>query len=269
MRIKGVDEAVGDGRFMLIYSETGVGKSTSCFQSLPLPILYMCAEMRNAELSAKASGRPLTRGDMKTPNDYVLAEYTNWPEFIEFIAEYGNFTAFKSIVLDGLTQLMMNLAIELEKQAWDAMDKDKKRKQLILEAKLSQEGYGALAAQMGRAIPHLGRLTQMGKVVVINALLAAEENKWEGRTQAYPALMGKKFGDELPGALDFIGMATKTYDKDGRLMFPPIVKFESDGTENFESKWTGPRVKIMKDGKPFDVMQMPLDFNIILGTNAK
>ena len=275
MRIKPVSSTPNLGKLILLYSETGVGKSTSCFQSLPLPILYMCAEARNAELSALASGRNLKRGDFETPGDYVIAEYTQWDEYIKFLNDPSNFNMFASIVSDGETQLASNLAIEIEDQAFEyrakSLDNSKGDKiidkPLASQAKLSEEGYGTLASHMNRSIIALGKLTQAGKFVVINALLQSE-TRWDNTVYASPSFTGKKFGSDLPGACDLIGMVTSRYDNDGKLVFPPTVKFERGPSENFKCKWTGPKIKAYTDGGqeiPDVLMQMPLDFRIILG----
>jgi len=269
MRVRPKSEKFNDGKLIVIYSETGVGKSTSCFQTLPTPMLYMCAEARNAEISAQASGRPLKRGDFSDVCDYVIAEYTTWEEFISFLWMTDAFDPFKSIVLDGITQLMINLAIELENQAFEA--RESKDKPLISQTKLSIEGYGALASQMNRAIIPLGKLTQRGKYIVINSLLQ-ENPKWNRVVQASMALSGSKFGHDFPGACDLIGMAVRRYDENGMVVYPPLVKFECGDGENFQCKWTGKKIKVRdKDGNEIKnpIMHLPLDFNIILGLNSK
>lgn len=267
MRIKPVSEKPNLGKMVVIYSETGVGKSTSCFQSLPVPIMYMCGEMRNAELSAEACGRKLIRGDIEKPRDYVLAEYTTWDAFLEFINMTETFQPFASVVMDGVTQLMVNLSFEIGDEAFFARNPEKQKdKPLIQRPKLTEEGYGSLAAQMSRAIIPLGRLSQQGKFVVLNALLEGG-TKWDSSIGATPAFMGKKFGSEYPGAVDLIGLVVRRYDDDKKLVFPPLVKFESSESETFECKWTGPRLQAKDNtGKPITdaIMQMPLDFNVIL-----
>jgi len=282
--VQPVSDKPNPGKIILIYSETGVGKTVSALQSLPLPICLICAEYRNAEISVEASGRKLTRGDFKDVKDYVLVPYRKWKPMVEFINHTEFFSPFKSVVLDGLTQLTNSLLIEItdgtsqlsEKKASELSEE----RRMALESKPTQEGYGVLANYMNRAIIALGKLSQEGKIVVMNALLDDSPKGAYGPT-AVPSLAGQKFGIDLPGACDLIGMAVRRYvektynDKNGNKAtilipkFPPLVKFECGKGEKFECKWTGRRIKKVdvKTGKEetLDFMHFPLDYNILVG----
>lgn len=290
MRVRPISEKSNDGKMILMYSETGAGKSTSAAQSLPTPIMYMCAEARNAELSFDASGRNIVLGDMSNDlgniNDYVIVEYQDWYSMLDFLDDTVSNCdklPFKSYVLDGITQLTVNLAEEISTAGYKASKVGQKGEELqkiierkiIQEQKMSIEGFGALAAQMNRAIRLLGKLTQAGKYVIINALLE-ERPKWNVSLSAAPSLMGKKFGNDLPGACDLIGMTVRRYEEDehgniikNRIVFPPFAMFECEESEHFECKWTGPRIRIRdRSGNdiPNALMRFPLDYRIILGT---
>ena len=280
MKVRDPQKVTNKGAIALTYSETGVGKTVSAIQSGPTPMLLMCAEFRDIERSVEASERELVLGDLSDPKDYVIAEYTSWHDnpktgeqgLVRFLNQNESiFEPFNFILLDGLTQLVRNLAFEIEDAAYDALPDDKKRKELILGAKLSQEGYGALAERMSRIMPALGRLSQQGKYVIINMLLEQEENKWEGTYKAYPSLMGQKFGRELPGTLDLIGMATKRFDKSGKVIYPPVIHYEPyDAKIRFECKWTGKKIKAFENGVEIPdppMVNIPLDYRTIFGLN--
>lgn len=264
MKFHDPTEMESDGVVALIYSETGVGKTVSSIQSLPTPMLIISCEPRDIRRAIRASGRDLTMGSVedfpKKVNDYVIATYTTWDDLMSTIGQANLFTPFRSVIVDGLSQLMMNLSFEIETQAFEARETAKEKKKLVAETKLSEEGYGALANQMSRFSSRIGMVSQMGKYIVINAL-AEQRNNFSNEVQVYPSLMGKQFGKFLPGNLDMIGYAEVKTDSNGNLTYPPIVKFDPDGEKNFQCKWTGQR-RYDADGDLI-LMHFPLDYRVI------
>jgi hypothetical protein len=287
LRPKGAPQ--NPGRFILLYSETAAGKTTSCFQSLPKPILVLCAEQRNAETSAEAANVP--EFDEHGNINWIIAEYTDFLSLMDFIVDidkkitkedYGiEFKDIKSVVLDGVTQLMQNLSAEIQDVAAEA--RDKADKALILDVKLTKEGYGALGNHMLRLMTPLVALSQRGKIVVMNALAEAEEQAWNSTQRLVPSLMGNLFSSKLPGMCDLIGFVERRYEDievedpvtgittiKHKLSFPPTVKFENGydskgNKEQFMCKWAGRRPTVK--GEEVELIQCPLDFVKILKLN--
>jgi len=219
------------GKMILIYGETGCGKTTSILQSAPDPILYISTEPRNPIPSIEAAER--------TALDLDIVHYTVWLELMDYISEKKNINRYATIVLDSMTYLLnVSLSGEIEDESYDSRsDTEKKIKPLINMAKLSLEGYGGLSSQAFRLMKALGRLSTAGKVIIITSLLA-ENPRWNRELSAAPALKGKEFPNSFPGFLDMIGFVQSRHDEDGNIIYPPWVSFESpDGS--FMAKYTG------------------------------
>ena len=246
MKIQKKEDISQDGRFILIYGPTGVGKTTSVIQSSPSPVLFIQTEARSLKPSLDAAGRP----DL----DIDVAVYESWNSLMQFVANPKNFERHKTVVVDSFSHLMnVGLSAEIEDEAFEARSSsDKAVKPLVGQVKLSQEGYGGLASQMFRLTSLLGKLSRMGKIVIVTALLL-ENPKWNRELAAAPALRGREFPTNLPGFLDLIGLVSPRMDGDGQVVYPPMVRFQSPD-DSFVAKWTGPGKKT----------QGPLDFKKIL-----
>ena len=232
------------GRMVLIYSETGGGKTVSTIQSAPDPILYIQTEPRSLKPSLDAANRP----DV----DLDVAEYTNFTDLMAFLAKQDNFTRYKTVVLDSLTHLAaICLSSEIEDEAFDARSVEEQRKKpLVNRTKLSMEGYGGLSSNLFRLTNLFGKLSLDGKIVIFTCLLD-ERPKWDRALAAAPALKGREYPNSMPGFFDLIGKLEDRV-KDGQVVYPPIVRFHSpDG--DFTAKFTG-------NGKNAG----PLDFGKIL-----
>jgi hypothetical protein len=219
------------GWLMLLYGATGVGKTTSIFQTAPDPIIYIQTEPRSPRPSLDATGRP----DL----DIDVAVYEDWAGLIEFVANLKNFDKYATVFLDSYSQLMsVGLSTEIEDQAFDARtEKEKAVKPLANQTKLSPEGYGALSSLMFRLTAALGKLSQAGKIVIVTALLQ-ENPKWNRELAAAPALKGREFPVNMPGFFDLIGLVEPRTDAEGRIIYPPRVRFQSPD-DSFVAKWTG------------------------------
>ena len=232
MKVLTKDQVSQEGRFMLIYGATGVGKTTSLLQSSPAPIMVIQTEMRSLKPSLDAANRP----DL----DIDVAVYEDWAGLMEFVANAKNFERHRTIVLDSYSHLMsVGLSSELEDQAFDARPPQEKLvKPLVNQTRLSQEGYGALSSLMFRLTAALGRLTRLGKIVIVTCLLQ-ENPKWDRELAAAPALKGREFPVNMPGFFDLIGLVEPRTNGDGQVIYPPRVRFQSpDGS--FVAKYTGP-----------------------------
>ncbi len=246
MKVLTKKEISQEGRFISIYGPPGVGKTTSLIQSSPQPIMYIQTEIRSLKPSIDAANRP----DL----DLDVAVYEDWASLMEFVASSKNFERHKTIIVDSYSHLMaVGLSGEIEDQAWEARDpREKELKPLVSQTKLSQEGYGGLASQMFRLTAALGKLSRMGKIVIVTALLA-ENPKWNRELAAAPALKGREFPVNMPGFFDLIGLVEQRTDADGNIIYPPRVRFQSPD-DSFVAKFTGVGTKT----------QGPLDITKIL-----
>ncbi len=247
-KFKSLSDIQTTGKMIMIYGETGTGKTTSIIQSAPMPILYCQIEPRNITPSVEAAGRKSLKMDVYT--------YTNWMDFIAMLADPDSLKKYKTIVVDSFSYLSnVALSFEIENEIFESKkEKERNRKPLINSAKMSLEGFGGLASQMSRACRLLGKLSsEHGKVVICTALLS-ENPKYDRELSAAPALKGKEFPDNMPGFFDLIGLIKKR-KKSGKVVFPPLVFFESPDMD-FMCKYTGTGEK--RNG--------PLNFTHILKT---
>lgn len=251
MEIRPAGALPSSGKIVLIYSDAGDGKTTSCFESLPGRILYIMTEPRNPNGSIEASGRD--------PKDIDVVEVQGWDNLMEFLrTDIEKFDAYQSIVCDSISYLMnIRLSGEIEDEIFDSKtDAEQKVKPLINRTKLSLEGFGGLASQMNRLMLALASLSVRGKYVVITCLLD-EKPRWDRELTAAPLFKGKEFASNVASFCDLIGLLKPRY-VEGRKVFPPTVLFEGDG---FMCKFTGKRPK---EGM---LMQGPLNFCKIFGVD--
>lgn len=216
-----IEKERGDTGFLiLIYGPTGVGKTVSCMQTADDPILYVICEKRDPRKFLREAARP------GLDIDFVF--YDTFDEAIEFFSDIKNFDRYKTVIVDSITFLSLGLSQEITEEGYYALDKKKEiDKPLTMRTKLSMEGYGALGSQLLRLTNMIGILTQNGKDVVLIALL--EENpSYKREFNAAPLLEGKKFGKNLPGFCDMIGMVETRLDDDGNVLYPPRVLFDGD-----------------------------------------
>uniref|UniRef100_A0A6H1ZH16 Putative ATPase domain containing protein n=1 Tax=viral metagenome TaxID=1070528 RepID=A0A6H1ZH16_9ZZZZ len=217
---------------MFIYGESGVGKSVSALQSSPLPILYIMSEPRDVT-------KFLIAADRKDCADQIsFTFYTNWDEMMEFVNDYSNFKDYQTIIVDSISHLIaINLSIEIEDENFAVMDEKKKaEKGLTFQTKMSQEGYGTLAAQMLRFTNATSKLAMKGKTVIF--LARQDQNpKFNRALSAGPTLKGLEYAKHFAGFCDFIGFVEPRVDDDNLNIYPPYVSFEPTGS--YMAKWTG------------------------------
>jgi len=231
LKILSKAEVAQNGRFMMLYGPTGVGKTTSILQTAPDPLVYIGSEPRALNPSLDAAGR----SDL----DIDVAVYEDWAGLIAFVANPKNFERHATVVVDSYSHLMsVGLSIEIEDQAFEAREaKEKLVKPLASQTKLTQEGYGALSSLMFRLTAALGKLSRAGKIVIVTALLQ-ESPKWNRELAAAPALKGREFPVNMPGFFDLIGLVEPRTDGEGKVIYPPRVRFQSPD-DSFVAKWTG------------------------------
>jgi hypothetical protein len=105
---------------------------------------------------------------------------------------------------------------------------------------------------MFRLTVGLGRLSRQGKIVIVTCLLQ-ENPKWDRELAAAPALKGREFPVNMPGFFDLIGLVEPRTDAEGKIIYPPRVRFQSPD-DSFVAKFTGVGTKT----------QGPLDITKIL-----
>ncbi|HOO39809.1 MAG TPA: hypothetical protein PK653_00060 [Syntrophales bacterium] len=255
MKIRSAVEMVNKGgKFIVIYGETGVGKTASTLASAPLPIAYVRCEPRDpsdAIMAAKLD-----------PRDIDIYDADNFLDLLAGLRDPKLFARHRTIFVDGASYLMnVSLSTEIEQEAFEAREeKEKRLKPLVSQSKMSQEGFGGLSSQMSRMFNLLGKLSMEGKVVIVSALLA-ENPKWDRELSAAPAFKGREFPTNMPAFVDMIGLVQKRFDEHGNIVYPPFVSFEGDGS--FICKFTGVK------NDPNKKAVGPLDFSRILRMERK
>ncbi len=245
-----VQESGRKGRLILIYGEGGVGKSTSCLQSLPDPILAVITEPRDPTIALEAVGHSVKVKFMQPES------YEDLIEFLSKQVERDSYP-YKSLVTDSFSYYMnVELKTLMEKETSEAGIFPGKRT-FIDQFRLDLTAFGSLAGGMKRLCGLLGKISQEGIIVVATALLQ-NEPKWNRDLSATPAFIGKDFPTNAPGYFDLIGLVQQRLDENGNVVYPPLVSFEGDGS--FVCKWTGRRIKKAEG---------PLDFKRILGLMEK
>jgi hypothetical protein len=250
MKISGygdLPERTGD--VMMIYGEAGVGKSVSTIQTADLPMIYIMTEPRDVKKFVIASGR----AEAKEQVDFAF--YEGYEGLIEFVCDESAFEKYKTIVLDSISHLIaINLSDEILDESYESANKKKSEdKPLTMRAKMSQEGYGTLGSSMLRFTQALAKLSQQGRTIV--CLARTESNpKYNRNYSTGPALKGQEYSKHFAGFFDFIGLVEQR-SKDGKVVYPPAVSFESDGS--FLAKWTGAM-------PPSGVVNRPLNISRIL-----
>lgn len=242
------------GDLMLLYGETGVGKSVTTLQTCALPVNYMLTEPRDPKKFIIAAQRE----ELWEPGNANFVFYDGFLDSIDYLCthEFGN---DRTIVLDSKTHLMLNLLQEITGDAYDDRLADPKKradaiaKALTNQVKSSQEDYGALSGQMRRFSNALARHSQEGRTVI--SLCRLQENpKYDRTVMAGPALTGKEFAKDMPGWYDFIGIVTTRKDDAGNVVYPPCVTFEKSGSHM--AKWTGITPKGGVTNKILDIQKI-------------
>jgi hypothetical protein len=230
----------------LIYGPPASGKTLSSIITLPKPLFYIQCEPKSVKQTCKGHidiVKLQKEGLFKVgkPESYEDLFNTLTGDFDEICETY------KSVLFDGLSFFMgVDLLGELMIETGKAKVFDSNRP-LLNDARTDPAGYGGLASLMNRMCGVIGKIASEGPVVVITAQ-QKEDPKWNRELSAGPALSGKKFGEDMPGFFDLIGMVEKREQvnkKTGakRVKWPPKVWFESPADEAFTARWSGPALK--------------------------
>ena len=239
MKILTPNEITQSGRMILIYSETGVGKTTSILQSAPDPIAYIQTEPRSLRPSLDAAGRE----DL----DIDIFIYEGFFDLMKSLSDLDKWDKYTTIAFDGYSHFMnIQLGQEIGEEK-----KDGKTDIKLSEEKITLPDRGIINTSVFRATNLLGKLSQRGKVIIGTALLY-ENPKWDRSLAAAPALGGREVPANIPGFFDLIGLVEPRVDEEGNIVYPPLVRFAS-ADDSFVCKFTG-------KGRT----QGPLDFGKLL-----
>lgn len=171
---------------------------------------------------------------------------------IETEIKEGKFK-YKSIMFDsGSYWMNVNLLSTMEDETYEA-EIFKRRRALVDKVRADEAVYGGLASHMNRICKAFKRITQQGIIVVMLAQ-GMEDPKWNRDLAVAPNFIGKKFNRDLKSHFDLIGLVHTRTNEEGKIMYPPLVSFQShDGS--FMAKYTG---------KPRASMTGPLVLNKIV-----
>lgn len=258
MKWRDPSEKEQDRVLALIYGATGKGKTVSTIKSLPQPFVYIECEPKGVDRTCKGHvpvAQWIKEGKMKhgRPESYDDLKDTLHTMEDEIITNY------KAMFIDGLSYFMrVELLGEIQEETGRADVFESKERPLVNLGRTDKAGYGAIASLMNRITGVIGNVAAQGVVVVITAL-QADDPTWNRELAAGPALAGKKFAEDMPGFFDMIGKVTSK-EKNGKVIYPPMVWFDSGEEEAFTAKWSGPPLK-----KPY----FPLNWKKILAYTGK
>ena len=219
------------GTFICIYGQSGVGKTVTSLATLPKPLFWIVTEPRDLRKPLEAAGT--------TEDDVDIGPYENLEDLLTFLSDGENFKRNKAVFFDSLSYTMsIELAKEIGLEAYESRDKKSKiDRPIASQMKTTMEGHGIRNTSVFRILNLLGSLAASGKVVVVSCL-EMEHPKFDRELSAAPALSGKEVPNAFPGFFDLIGRLTPRMDKDtGKIVYPPIVSFESNG--DYMAKFTG------------------------------
>lgn len=219
----------------LIYGEPGVGKTVSTLMTAPRPIIYY-------EIDPKPVER--TMWGVVDPQDIEIRHPESFMDiFTELHENYEEIikTGVKTIVIDPLSHLINVMLLgEIEDESFKAgvFGEKTSLRPLVSMGRTDLAGYGSLASLAKRFCESFKHFVTEGISVICIALLQ-ENPKWNRELVAAPAFTGREFPRDFPAYFDLIGLVESRYNEKGEIIYPPRVRFESDGS--FIAKWSGPR----------------------------
>lgn len=245
-----------EGKMVMVYGATGVGKSTTCLGSLPEPILNIFTEDRNPYTSIEGLGREVDFDPISPENNQDLIDY-----LYKLVDEVEASTCkYNSIMFDSLS-FWMNIKLygEMVDQTNKAGIFKKSLRPLVDDLRADEALYGGLAERMQRLIKPLKMLAQKGMIVVVLAYLV-ENPKWDRTLAAAPNFIGKAWNNNYEQHFDVIGLIRHNIDDESKeIVYPPIIQVKSPD-DSFICKWTGRNIT----GNSY-----PLDFKKMFGIKDK
>lgn len=251
--VEHADIKSGKGRVILLYGDTGNGKTVGAIGTTQTPTLVISGERRNFALPLEFV---MTSPEMKprTRPDLVLRlakPDAGIEDLIRFLCTPTNFRAeptkeapnppnfFKTVVLDGFSHFLgVTTMREVADHSFSKLSKvEQLKNSLTATAKLDWDGWAAVADQGLRVFDALTVLSDRGHVVVVTCL-GVDRPKYD-RALAYgPLLPGKLLPQYVPGSCDVIGRVSARRTAAGALVWPPQVDMVSPEND-FTAKMTG------------------------------
>lgn len=226
------------GAMLMIYSETGIGKTISTLLTAPDPIAFLQTEPRSLKPYEELIEK--YRPDLR----YSAFKYENADDLLKTLSMPKNFDVYRTILFDGFSFLMfVSLAEEITDEAHEARTANIKPdenvvKPLMSMTKMTVEGQGIRNQLMFRIAKLLMVLSSEHNKIVIVTALVQERPKYNRSLAAAPALAAKEFPENMPGYFDFIGLLVPRVTEEGELTYPPYVKFASPDN-SFIAKFSG------------------------------
>lgn len=189
--------------------------------------------------------RPESQADLMESLDKIQQDVKN-----------GTFK-YKSIMFDSFSfwgSLLLSKCIEQTKDAGIFTIK----RELIDSKRSDQPAYGAIGQHASDICKALGRISQMG-IIVVCIFQGEEDPKWNRDLAVGPSFPGKQFLISAKSYFDLIGLLVTRIGEDNMPIFPPIIKFGPTG-QGFMCGYTGKSRKLL---------EVPCDFSkIIDGTEG-
>lgn len=256
------------GRVVMIYGQTGDGKTVSTLQTLTGHTAYVRAEERDTATSILDSGRD--------PKEVTVISYKGFEDVMNGLVDIEGLKSMKpdNLVFDSITEAMERLLMESADQQHQKTLKENKDtilKALAVKAKNSKEDYGTMANWTKRILRTFSRIaTELSIPVVVIARLD-EGASWTTRRYA-PLFTGKDFAKHAAGLLDAIGYVYPRMDCDRDAKGEPI-KNDDGSLKNYRAvyppnvSFKHPEALTKHSGLTIDdVDKTKLDFKHILGT---
>lgn len=159
---------------------------------------------------------------------------------------------YKSIMFDSFTHWGYTLLSLGMKQCKDA-GTFKINRELIDTRRADQSTYGAINECAVEICKALGRISQLG-IVVVCIFQGESDPSWNRDLFLSPAYPGKKFLTNAKSFFDLIGLLVTRVDDDNMPIFPPMIKF-GPANQGFMCGYTGKHRKSL---------EIPCDFNMVL-----
>ena len=233
--LKKLDGNIKPGICMLLYSDTGAGKTGSAMTAMQ-KILFLNKEPKDPRLVHS-----------QIRSDY--SEMTDYYEFDSFEDEAGFLNGlieryrkgerpYETVFHDGITFSMATYKKDLEDARYAAgmLNKDEKDRPraLVDRTRIERPDWGTIASFTARETRLLHELSKFG-IMTVSTAISQEYPKWNSTVRVAPSLTGQEFSKLIHGWFDTIGYIVKPFRilPDGKID-PAKISFitNDDGMSN-------------------------------------
>lgn len=182
IKISSTRDVTKQGKSVLVYAESGVGKST-LLGTMGSPTLILNVE----------GGLYVLKDCTNVDHIEILESLENLAEVFDFLSDPGNISGYQNIALDSATELEKFMQIRLAKKSTN-------------DGMPSMHDYGVISFKMRDYMRRLRDLRDAGKNVVVTCLEMPIElhlDDGEIKTRLYP-MMGRKLAPEICGLFDIV-----------------------------------------------------------------